>query len=132
MANHGGYGNGGASSSAPFVQSWYAPPQTLTSAAPPPMTASRTRHSCPYCSNGTSVILQNMPFEAARCDIAVHQTLDMFGAVRFTECVGDGQAIATFAEHHAAVNAVQCMAATVYAVAMLDCTLRSERLEMMQ
>lgn len=81
-------------------------------------------HSCRYCNRGTSVVLQNMPFEPARCEIAVHQTLGGFGEINYIECVGDGQAIATFTEHYNAVAAVQCMSGTVYAVSLLDCTAR--------
>jgi hypothetical protein len=81
----------------------------------------RCASGCPYCSNGTTVILQNMPFEDAQCERALNQLVGQIGYFRYWECWGNGQAVATFSDYGAAAEAVELLADTEQMVDFFDC-----------
>lgn len=95
---------------------------TLPRVAPTAPLTHQIAHTCQYCKHGTSVIMENMPFDAAQCEIAVRKLLAPSGMLIYVECLGNGQAIATFAEHLEAVQCVQLLATGPHRLALLDCT----------
>ena len=99
-----------------------AAPRPLT---PPPVSAYHATGACAtgcqYCSNGTTVILQNVPAEEVPCERVLNQLLGPIGYFGYWECWGDGQAVATFADCAAAAEAVELLNSTEQQVDFYDC-----------
>jgi hypothetical protein len=88
------------------------PPRVMP--APPPVApvAEIERAECVYCDLGTTIILQNMPFNDTQCEMALNELLGQIGYFRYWECWGDGRAIAVFPDYYNALEAVELLQQT--------------------